>query len=98
MINTLLIHSSDSFLFVDQQENELSWEDGRDFPPSRQYTRYCAEKIAGNHHDRIIVTLSQPLHRLREYSAFPWWFSFTVAKDIAWKYVKLRETESFLSS
>lgn len=79
---------------MDQKEHELSWEDGRDVPPSRQYTRYCAEKIAGNNSDRIIVTFSQPLQRLSEYWAFPWWFSFTVAKDI----VKLREAESFLSS
>jgi len=64
MTNTLLVHSSDSFLFVDRQEHELSWEDGRDFPPSHQYTRCCAEKIAGNSSDRIIVTFSQPLQRL----------------------------------
>jgi len=66
MRNALLIHSTDSFLFVDRQEHELSWEDGRDFPPSRQYTRHCAEKIAGNSSDRIIVTFSQPLQRLSE--------------------------------
>jgi hypothetical protein len=84
MINTLLIHSSNGFLFVDQQKHELPWEGGRDFPPSRQYTRYCAEKIAGNYSDRIIVTFSQPLQRLSEYWAFSWRFSFTVAKNIVW--------------
>ena len=84
MINSLLIHSSDSFLCVDQQEYELSWEDGRDFPPSRQHTRYYAEKIAGNYSDRFIVTISQPLERLSEYWAFLWGFSFTVVKEIAW--------------